>query len=106
MKISKKNLAAIGLIVFTAAVIITLTVAIMSTSYDTVALASGNYSGALISGGDVLDDEFFAGVKFPAIHNVVNVFAVAFEDDELAWVTVGFALSKDAGAHNFCVIEN
>ena len=59
-----------------------------------------------IAGCNVFDDELFAFVKFAAIHNVVDFAVVAFENDEFAWVAVGFAFSEDAAAHDAGIIED
>ena len=57
MKMQKKNIAAIVLVVFCAAVILLTSIKILTIPTDASSLASGNYSGALINGGTVLDDE-------------------------------------------------
>ena len=57
MKMQKKSIAAIVLVVFCAAVILLTSIKILTIPTDASSLASGNYSGALINGGAVLDDE-------------------------------------------------
>lgn len=57
-------------------------------------------------GCNVFDDKLFAFVKFAAVHDVVDIAVVAFENDELTRVAVRFALSENAGTHNFCIVQN
>ncbi len=53
--------------------------------------------------GDVFDGELIAGMKFAAVHDVIDFAVVFFEYDELAGATVG-KFSKDTRAHNASII--
>ena len=53
--------------------------------------------------GDVFDSELIAGMKFAAIHDVIDLAVVFFEYDELAGATVG-QFSKNTRAHDASVV--
>ena len=55
--------------------------------------------------GDVFDSKLIASMKFAAIHDMVDVAVMFFEDDKFARATVG-KLCEDAGAHDASIIQN
>ena len=58
------------------------------------------------AGCNVFDDELFAFMELAAIHNVVNFAIVTLEDDEFAWVAIGFAFGEDTAAHDAGIVED